>query len=384
MQTRCRNISERILAWYDSHARRLPWRVLPGQRADPYLVWLSEIMLQQTTVVTVGPYFDAFTRKWPNVQALAAADLDDVLTAWAGLGYYARARNLHKCARAVTRDHGGLFPSNEAALRSLPGIGPYTAAAVAAIAFNLPSCPVDGNIERVVARLFALSDPLPGVKKAIKSNAQALTFAQRPGDQAQAMMDLGATICTPKKPKCPRCPLREDCRAHQAGIAEALPVKPPKPVKPHRRGQVFWLTRPDGAVLLRRRPETGLLGGMMEFPSTPWLEQPQRDAADAPRRSLIEPGGGSGTESAGALAGALAEALRLPQDWLQGDLTALPGAVRHSFTHFHLELQVRQGWVDQAAPAPPHCCWVAFDALAGQALPRVMTKVIQQVASQAR
>ncbi|MGO1118915.1 A/G-specific adenine glycosylase [Rhodovibrionaceae bacterium A322] len=375
-------ISSKILNWYDRHARRLPWRALPGEEADPYRVWLSEIMLQQTTVATVGPYFDLFTRTWPKVTDLAAAPQEEVLTAWAGLGYYARARNLHKCAQVVAADHGGLFPADEAALLSLPGIGPYTAAAVAAIAFNLPSAPVDGNIERVISRLYALRDPLPGVKKAIKEKATELTFPERPGDQAQALMDLGAGVCTPRKPKCLHCPLRDDCQALSLGIAEDLPVKAPKKVKPTRRGQIFWLTRSDGSVLLRRRAEKGLLGGMMEFPSTPWLDKdPGATSQDAPQKELAGDVSSEKAEAGSHDAEDLATSLALPAAFLPQDMTLLPGQVKHTFTHFHLELQVHKGQVRQE-DLPPDCRWVAFEALGNQALPTVMVKVIKHLAAQ--
>ncbi|HYU11045.1 MAG TPA: A/G-specific adenine glycosylase, partial [Stellaceae bacterium] len=258
-----------LLAWYDRHRRDLPWRSPAGTRADPYRVWLSEIMLQQTTVVTVAPYFDRFVARWPDIRALAAASLDEVLHEWQGLGYYARARNLHACARAVVARHGGYFPENPAQLRALPGIGDYTAAAIAAIAFDHGSAAVDGNVERVVARLFAVVEPLPAAKPRLKALATALVPARRAGDFAQAMMDLGATLCTPRRPRCVLCPWREACAARAAGIADNLPARLDKPERPWRYGVVFWLSRGDGAVLLRRRPEKGLLGGMIELPSTP-------------------------------------------------------------------------------------------------------------------
>ena len=241
-----------LLGWYDRHRRVLPWRALPGRRAEPYHVWLSEIMLQQTTVATVKSYFDHFVARWPRVEDLASADLDEVLHAWQGLGYYARARNLHKCAQTVARDHGGRFPDTEAGLLSLPGIGPYTAAAIAAIAFDVPASPVDGNIERVMARLRRITQPLPGAKTAIQAAARELTPQDRPGDFAQAMMDLGATVCTPRAPKCDLCPWCDACVARAAGNAEGLPARAPKKVKPTRHGIVFWTVDGQGRVLLRR------------------------------------------------------------------------------------------------------------------------------------
>jgi A/G-specific adenine glycosylase len=263
-------IAADLLAWYDKAARVLPWRSPPGARADPYHVWLSEVMLQQTTVKAVIPYYAKFLRRWPTVAALASADIDEVMAAWAGLGYYSRARNLHACARAVAAAHEGRFPRDEAALLALPGVGAYTAAAIAAIAFDVRATAVDGNIERVVARLFAVEEPLPASKPAIKALAARLTPAARTGDFTQAMMDLGATVCSPRAPSCLICPLRTHCLAHARGIARTLPVKAKKGEKPRRFGAVFIAVRRDGAVLLRRRPPKGLLGGMLEVPSTAW------------------------------------------------------------------------------------------------------------------
>ncbi len=335
-----------LLAWYDRHRRQLPWRALPGERTPPYRVWLSEIMLQQTTVATVGPYFARFLERWPDLTALAAAPLDDVLHAWQGLGYYARARNLHACAQVVAREHGGNFPDTEEGLRALPGIGAYTAAAVAAIAFDRKAAPMDGNIERVVARVFAVTTPIPEAKPELQRLTSSIVPETRAGDFAQAAMDLGATICTPQKPKCVLCPWRDECLALKEGIAEQLPARKPKAAKPTRRGVAFWITRPDGAVLLRRRAEKGLLGGMMEVPSTEW-----RDAA-----------------------------------WQQSDAEAaapvavrwkiLPGIVRHSFTHFDLELQVFVGATPGKKNINTDGVWVAIDALGTQALPTVMKKII--------
>src|SRR5580704_7645564 len=241
-----------LLAWYDRHRRQLPWRSPPGERSDPYRVWLSEIMLQQTTVVTVAPYFDRFVARWPTVSSLAAAALDEVLHQWQGLGYYARARNLHACAREVAERHGGRFPDDVAGLRALPGIGDYTAAAIAAIAFDRQEAAVDGNVERVVARLFAVREAMPAAKPRLRALARELVPALRAGDFAQAMMDLGATICAPRRPRCVLCPWRDPCAARESGFAEELPARAEKPERPLRHGIVFWLQRPDGAVLLRR------------------------------------------------------------------------------------------------------------------------------------
>jgi A/G-specific adenine glycosylase len=339
-----------LLAWYDRHRRKLPWRALPGQRAEPYRVWLSEIMLQQTTVKAVAPYYARFLLRWPDIAALAAAPLDEVLKAWAGLGYYARARNLHACARAVVAQFDGIFPASEAALRELPGIGTYTAAAIAAIAFDAPASPVDGNIERVIARLYAIETPLPAAKPEISSLAQALTPRQRAGDFAQAMMDLGATLCTPKSPACALCPWNESCAAHARRDAETFPRRVPKREGVMRRGAAFVARRADGFVLVRTRPAKGLLGGMTEVPTTEWTKDFDDSVAleNAPRF-------GSGKSPA----------------WRR---TA--GIVRHVFTHFPLELAVYTADVPARTPAPKKTRWIAISELAGEALPSLMRKVL--------
>ena len=329
-----------LLAWYDRHQRTLPWRALPGERMDPYRVWLSEIMLQQTTVAAVKPYFESFLARWPRIEYLAAAELDEVLHAWAGLGYYARARNLHKCAKVVARDHEGRFPDSEEGLAELPGIGPYTAAAIAAIAFGRHASPVDGNIERVVARLFAVEDPMPGAKPKLRALAATLTPPARAGDYAQAAMDLGATLCTPRKPACSLCPWMEACTARALGRAEEFPRRAPKAEKPVRRGVVFWALDSKGRVFIRRRVERGLLGGMMEFPSTDWT-------------------------ATGARVPAAIDAAPVTAEW-----TELPGLVRHTFTHFHLELTVLAG-----REARGKGLWCEIDRLGDHALPNLMKKV---------
>jgi A/G-specific adenine glycosylase len=333
----------RLLAWYDRHRRVLPWRARAGETPDPYRVWLSEIMLQQTTVATVGPYFSSFLARWPDVAALAVAPLDDVLTAWAGLGYYARARNLHKCAQVVAREYGGRFPDTEAGLLELPGIGGYTAAAIAAIAFDRRAVVMDGNVERVVARLHRVATPLPGAKPALKALTDALTPDRRAGDFAQAMMDLGATICTPKKPRCALCPWREDCAAFQAGDAEDYPVKTAKATRPVLHAVAYWMTTPEGAVLLRRRPEQGLLGGMMEIPSNTWRAEPW-----------------GATEAA--------EAAPVKARW-----RPLPGQVRHIFTHIDLRLSLLAAAV---AERPEGMVAAPLDRLGDYALPSVMRKIV--------
>lgn len=276
-----RQVPRLLLDWYDANARVLPWRAPPGSPLpDPYRVWLSEVMLQQTQVASVIPYFQKFTARWPDFASLAAVDDADLMSAWAGLGYYARARNLLAAARAVASEHGGQLPCDEAALRKLPGFGAYTAAAVAAIAFGRRAVVVDGNIERVVARLFAVSDPLPGAKPRIRDLTDSVTPDVRAGDFAQAMMDLGATICAPRSPKCLLCPLTNGCAARAAGTPDAFPVKAPKQARPLRYGTFFWLER-DGQVLLVRRPDKGLLGGMRALPTGPWTDSPPA-LADAP------------------------------------------------------------------------------------------------------
>jgi A/G-specific adenine glycosylase len=339
--------AETLLAWYDRHRRDLPWRGAPGVRPDPYRVWLSEIMLQQTTVVTVASYFDRFLARWPDVSALAAASLDEVLHQWQGLGYYARARNLHACARVVVERHGGRFPDDAAGLRALPGVGDYTAAAIASIAFGRREAAVDGNVERVMARVHAVREPLPAAKPRLRALTRELVPAARAGDFAQAMMDLGATICTPRRPRCVLCPWRGSCAARAGGFAEDLPVQAEKPERPLRRGIVFWLTRGDGAVLLRRRPESGLLGGMIEVPSTPWREA-EWDKVEA-------------LESAPART-----------QW-----TALPGTVQHGFTHFRLDLTILMGTTRD----PPEGIWARPEQFKDYAFPTLTKKIAKHALS---
>jgi A/G-specific adenine glycosylase len=344
----------RLLDWYDRHRRRLPWRPPAGERADPYRVWLSEIMLQQTGVKTVGPYFERFVTRWPDAAALGRASLDDVLRMWAGLGYYSRARNLHACAVAVLRDHGGVFPDTEAGLRSLPGIGPYTAAAISAIAFDRRTMPVDGNIERVVSRLYAVEDPLPQAKPLILELAATLLGPSRAGDEksragdsAQALMDLGSSICTPKKPACALCPLNDDCEARVRGDQETFPRKAPKKTGTLRRGAAFIVTRGD-ELLVRTRAEKGLLGGMTEVPGSDWL------AGQDDKVALKQ-----------------APTLEGITKWHRKT-----GVVTHVFTHFPLELVVYTAKVPARTRAPEGTRWVPVATLAGEALPNVMRKAI--------
>jgi A/G-specific adenine glycosylase len=343
-----------LLAWYDRHRRKLPWRPLPGVAADPYRVWLSEIMLQQTGVKTVGPYFEKFVARWPDVDALGGASLDDVLRMWAGLGYYSRARNLHACAVAVRRDHGGIFPDTEQGLQSLPGVGPYTAAAIAAIAFGRRTMPVDGNIERVVSRLFAVEEPLPQAKPLIQQLASTLLGAtragdanSRAGDSAQALMDLGSSICTPKKPACALCPLNEDCSARVRGDQETFPRKALKKTGALRRGAAFVVTRGE-ELLVRTRAEKGLLGGMTEVPGSDWL------AAQDDKTALAQ-----------------APVLKGVARWHRKT-----GVVTHVFTHFPLELVIYTARVPARSRAPEGMRWVPIATLADEALPNVMRKAI--------
>ncbi|MGL4489466.1 MAG: A/G-specific adenine glycosylase [Rhizobiaceae bacterium] len=356
-----KTLSEKLLHWYDSHARELPWRTGPqavarGERTDPYRVWLSEIMLQQTTVGAVKEYFAKFVRLWPTVEALAAADEEDVLKAWAGLGYYSRARNLHKAARQVVDQYGGKFHQTFEELIKLTGVGRYTAAAIASIAFDEAEPVVDGNVERVFTRVFAIQTPLPAAKPEIYAHVSTQLARDRPGDFAQACMDLGATICSPKRPKCMVCPLRDDCAAMRLGDPELFPVKLPQALKPKRFGAAFVAVNTDGAVLLNKRSDKGLLAGMTGVPTSGWDARTDgvRDISAAPFEA----------------------------DWQEC------GSIRHVFTHFELELFVfktsaapaaarRPDLVSSAAAALPGHWWSKAEDLGSEALPTVMKKVIE-------
>ncbi|UVO51467.1 A/G-specific adenine glycosylase [Sphingomonas sp. SUN019] len=342
MDAKC-SISGKLLDWYDAHARDLPWRAKTGERADPYRVWLSEVMLQQTTVTTVRPRFQAWVARWPDIASLAAADEAEVMAAWAGLGYYARARNLVRTARVVADAHDGRLPDTEAALRSLPGLGDYTAAAVAAIAFGRRAVVIDANVERVVARLFAIGDPLPGARKAIRAAADDVFPESRAGDFAQGLMDLGSGICTPRSPKCLLCPLREDCAGLASGEPDRFPAKAAKAARPQRFGTVFWLEW-DEEVLLVRRPDKGLLGGMRALPTGPWIDAPPA-LADAPAAV----------------------------DW-----RILPETISHGFTHFTLDLALAVGRADAQTAHVVGEYWAA-DRLKSAGLPTVFAKAADAI-----
>ena len=334
-------LSDVLLGWYDAHARRLPWRIPPassraGVLPDPYHIWLSEVMLQQTTVAAVIKYYHDFTTRWPSVTALASAPDEAVMARWAGLGYYARARNLLKCARVVVAQYGGVFPDTRDELMALPGIGPYTAAAIATIAYGRSECVVDGNVERVMARMFDITTPLPTAKPELTAHAHALTPALRAGDYAQAVMDLGATVCTPKSPDCGVCPWSAPCLARAAGRAADLPMRRPKPLKPTRCGIVYIARNRDGAWFLERRPDKGLLGGMLGWPGAKWGDV----AVDAPP---------------------------FLADW-----QLVSGEVRHTFTHFHLRLTLKIATVEN--PAQQNGAFIEQDQFNPTDLPSVMLK----------
>jgi A/G-specific adenine glycosylase len=337
-----------LLSWYDSNQRALPWRAVPGHPPNPYHVWLSEIMLQQTTVATVKDYFFRFVNRWPVVEDLAKATLDDVFHNWQGLGYYSRARNLHNCAQTLVRDFKSIIPHDEEVLKALPGIGPYTAAAIAAIAYDQPVVPVDGNIVRVFSRLFALETPLPSLKNEIQGLAKKMIPSQRSGDFAQSLMDLGATVCRPRNPLCGVCPLQKYCKGYSQGVAAQLPRPAVKAIKPRRYGVAFWVENDEGEILLEKRPDKGLLAGLVGLPTTSWREAPWEVESD-----LLIAGRPEGVKTWGYL----------------------PGIVRHTFTHFHLELRIAKG----RSNIPQMGLWSSFDNLKSHALPTLMKKVIQAV-----
>lgn len=343
------SVPDLLLRWYDANRRSLPWR---RDNPDAYSVWLSEIMLQQTTVKAVIPYFMKFLSLWPDVKALAAAPTAEVMSAWAGLGYYSRARNLHACAKLVAETYQGHFPAAEADLRKLPGVGPYTAAAVSAIAFNRRAVVVDGNVERVVSRLFAVETALPAAKPEIYGLTESITPHSRCGDFAQSMMDLGASLCAPRNPQCLLCPLSKVCQANLFGDPQSFPRKAPKTMRPLRRGAVFYIARADGAILARTRPDKGLLGGMTELPGSAWSTTFAADTA--------------------------LETAPLNLSFLEA------GSVSHVFTHFALELIVFVGHASADTPAPPSYRWVVPTQFETEAWPSIMRKVLEAGAAHER
>ncbi|MDB5736093.1 MAG: mutY [Alphaproteobacteria bacterium] len=338
------DFAARLLAWYDVHRRTLPWRAPKGRRPDPYRVWLSEIMLQQTTVQAVGAYYRKFLERWPSVADLADAQQDEVLAAWAGLGYYARARNLHAAAKVVAHQMGGKFPGTAAALRELPGVGGYTAGAISAIAYDEKQAAMDANAERVIARVYAVETPMPKAKTELHALCSALV-PDRAGDFAQALMDLGSAICTPKRPACPNCPWAEFCKARKLGIQETLPVKAPKMARPLKRGAAFVVTDRTGAVLLLKRPDKGLLASMLEPPLGPWGEKFPADA------------------------------LAIRQAPFEAAWKKRAGIVRHGFTHFELEIEVYVAQLLKRPKTPGE--WVPRERLGAVALPTVMKKIVE-------
>jgi A/G-specific adenine glycosylase len=343
--------AKKVLDWYDRNRRDLPWRAASGENPDPYAVWLSEVMLQQTTVAAVAAYYHKFLTLWPGVEDLASAPTEAVMQAWAGLGYYSRARNLHACAQKIVADFGGRFPEGVTDLLKLPGVGPYTAAAIAAIAFDRKATVVDGNIERVAARKLALETELPAAKKEIAAFIEAVTPERRPGDFAQGLMDLGAGVCTPRNPSCLLCPLKGDCKGFVYGRPEDFPRKAPKKPRPLRRGAIFYLRRADGAVLTRTRPPRGLLGGMVEFCGSDWQHERTADWA------------------LGRFVGGAPDAPVAGVDW------AHAGEIDHVFTHFALSLSVFVGSSPGGARIPEDCRWLDAGEMRIAALPSVMRKV---------
>jgi A/G-specific adenine glycosylase len=340
------SVPHKLLNWYDKNKRLMPWRPRDGSRPDAYNVWLSEIMLQQTQVATAIPYFEKFLNRWPSIFKLAEANLDDVLIEWAGLGYYARARNLHRCAKIIVNNFNGIFPNQEEKLLELPGVGTYTAAAIMAIAFDSKATPMDGNFERVTARLNAIEKPLPAAKPLLKKYATMITPDYRPGDYAQAVMDLGATICTPKKPRCDKCPVNGSCLSLEKGKTEVIPKKTPKRKKPSRFGIAFLCINTNNEILLQRRPDKGLFAGMMEVPGTPWTENP-------PSQAQIQ-----------------------NSEPFKSDWQVVPGTIIHIFTHFKLEIKVLRVNLKYCRKADS-LAWHPADSFQKAGLPSLMLKIIR-------
>ncbi len=348
---RAEEFRQRLLEWYDSHARVLPWRYTKKQKPDPYCVWLSEIMLQQTTVAAVGPYYRKFTEKWPDIAALAGARQEEIIQEWAGLGYYSRARNLHKCAGIVAKDLRGVFPQEQEELKRLPGIGDYTSGAIRAIAFNKPATVVDGNVERIMARYFAWPVPMPDAKKNLKNLAAGLYdhYEDRPGDLAQALMDLGATICTPKSPRCGLCPVSQHCEGRKKKIAANLPLQNKKKAKPKKFGYVYWVTNSKGQVLVERRPEKGLLGGMSGLPTSEWALKTAKSPPAGPE---------------------------IMSHFKTGDWASKPVSILHSFTHFDLELVLKTGKLGKSTISGPFR-WLDKAQLEKAGFPTVFKKAVR-------
>jgi len=353
-----KNIADQMLAWYDMHARQLPWRISPSDlknniKPNPYYVWLSEIMLQQTTVATVKTYYQKFIAKWPTIHALASATQDQVLTAWAGLGYYSRARNLHKTAQMIVQEYGGFFPQDEKKLLSLAGIGRYSAASIAAIAFNIPAAVMDGNIERIIARLYRVNTPLPKAKNILYDFTKALTPQKRAGDYAQAMMDLGATICTPKKPKCLICPIQQQCDAYHVGDPEIYPFKTPKAKKPTHYGRIFLITTDHHKIMLEKCPDTGLFAGMEIFP----YYNPHIHKSPITLEDMI----------------LKYKATIISQEHL--------GQIKHVFTHFTLYADIMMVQIKPLSNMPSTVRFIDMDAVHTAALPTLMHKALHQLTS---
>jgi A/G-specific adenine glycosylase len=341
--------AKQLLAWYDIHRRKFPWRAEPTKNPNVYYVWISEIMLQQTRSAAVIPYFNRFIARWPTLKALACTPRDEVLHAWSGLGYYARARNLHACAQALVKHHGGTFPSDVKDLCTLPGIGSYTASAISAIAFDQPAIVIDSNVERIMARLFTVAKPISQAKPQIERLARKTFPSERPGDFAQALMDLGAQICTPKNPVCGNCPWSNRCEAHKSGNPGGWPIRNPKSPKLTRFGIVFWIEHPSGAVLLRKRPDRGMLGGMTEIISSEWLPQPisfNQIEEYAPISHV---------------------------DW-----SPIERKVQHTFSHFKLELCV---YKTESTIQPKGAFWCPLEKLTSQPFPTLMKKIIALISS---
>ena len=347
-QGRVQEFREKLLGWYDRHGRELPWRYRRGQTPDPYFVWLSEIMLQQTTVTAVAPYFAKFITLWPDIHALAAAPSEDVMREWAGLGYYARARNLHACARLVSNDLNGQFPRTREGLLALPGIGDYTSAAISTIVYNQPETVVDGNVERVMARYFAIQEPLPQSKKKLKELAVPFFdgFTQRPGDLAQALMDLGATICIPKAPRCGLCPVAKQCRGRIEGIAAELPRKDKPVTRPRKYGSVYWIEDTKGKILLHRRPGKGLLGGMVALPTSDWTKNNKTAHPDFILPRTVR------------------------------DMRRDPMNIQHTFTHFDLQLTLKTAKIRSKTPPGEGFFWAARNTLEEEGFPTVFRKAL--------